>query len=245
METVRSPCWRLEGLLAELGPSGPGTWDSSHQGSAEIKWAYRTASQTSLQGAGGRFRFGSESPPAALGAPVPPNSPGPKDSAVPRMRGHAASESEPPTPPSGAQLQCACGPRPDTPPPARPTAPPPGRECARAPARWKPRRSRCGLSAACPACCSSSPSATFSRAMVSSRLGPPREAGGGQLGGTALRAEDALHCSRPGKPRKAAVARSRSRPCCFRITSRICPMQTLTIRGVLSKGIISQDNVFL
>ncbi|XP_035298355.1 TM2 domain-containing protein 3 isoform X4 [Cricetulus griseus] len=39
------------------------------------------------------------------------------------------------------------------------------RKCARAPARWRLRRSRCGLSAACPACCSSSPSATFCRAM--------------------------------------------------------------------------------
>lgn len=63
------------------------------------------------------------------------------------------------------------------------------RKCARAPAKWRLRPSRCGLSASCPACCSSCPSATFCPAMVSSRLGAapselvsrgspePREAG--------------------------------------------------------------------
>lgn len=92
------------------------------------------------------------------------------------------------------------------------------RKCARAPARWRLRRSRCGLSAVCPACCSSSPSATFCRAMVSSRPGAapgelvargpqdPREAGDRRPGLAALRAEAA----QPARKARCSLAEPES-----------------------------------
>lgn len=183
-------------------------------GSAELKWANHIASQPfprlPMEREGHLFKgseglFWSELLPAAAG---------PQFHSFPLANSTQHGDKETTQPPSweamtpagGAPQQCACGPRPDTPPSARPHHSPaswPGSAHAQR-RKWRLRPSRCGLSATCPACCFSCPSATFCREMVSSRLGAapgelvargspePQEAGDRRLGAAARGRSTAL-----------------------------------------------------
>lgn len=163
----------------KAGSVGPGARDSALlellpllQGSAELKWANHSASppfpRLPMERKGNLFK-GSEgysSPSYFLLLRVPSFTHRPP-SWEPRPRCWS---------PAAVRLRAPPGHAPfGAPPQPRLLA----RKCARAPARWRLRPSRYGLSAACPACCSSCPSATFCRAMVSSRLrGRTGRAGG-------------------------------------------------------------------
>lgn len=142
---------------------------------------------------------------------------------------------------AGAQQQCACGPRPDTPPSARPTAPPPGpevrtrtgkMEAAAEPLRSVRRLSRVLLFLS--QCYILSGDGEFKAGGRTWRAGGTRAPGpaGGrrQTTGRPSPPGGGRAALQPGRkaPRSlAAVAQNPSPPGRFRFTNHICPAQPL------------------